>query len=224
MRTIAKLFGHSPFAPLQMHMNKVTDCVEKVSEIFSALDKGEQENIEALARELSTLEHTADLAKNDIRNNLPKGLFLAVNRANILEILALQDSIADKSEDIGVLLTYRKLGIADEMKEHFNAFLEKNLDTFHAAERIIQQMDELLQTSFGGKEAEKVKKMVDEVAFKEHEADLLQQELLKKLFSIENKLSYSSFILWLRTIETLGAISNLAEKLGNRVRMTLELK
>ncbi|MFQ5823204.1 MAG: TIGR00153 family protein [bacterium] len=224
MRTIARLFGRSPFAPLQSHMNKVADCVHKVGEFFEAIQKGNQNTVENLAKEVSELEHTADLTKNEIRNNLPKGLFLPVDKGNLLEILAIQDSIADKAEDIGHLLILQKLDMPAELKDDFKAFLAKNIESFNVAQRIIQKMDELLESSFGGIEAEKVKTMVDEVAYKEHESDLLQQTLLRNLFSLEKRISYSSFILWLRIIETIGAISDLSENLGDRVRATLEIK
>ncbi|MFQ6112890.1 MAG: TIGR00153 family protein [bacterium] len=224
MRTIARLFGRSPFAPLQSHMNKVVNCVHKVGEFFEAVQEGDQSAVEKLAKEVSELEHTADLTKNEIRNNLPKGLFLPVDKGNLLEILAIQDSIADKAEDIGHLLILQKLDMPAELKDDFKAFLAKNIESFNVAQRIIQEIDELLESSFGGIEAEKVRKMVDEVAYKEHESDLLQQTLLKNLFSLGKKMPYSSFILWLRIIETIGAISDLSENLGDRVRATLEIK
>ncbi|MFQ5639564.1 MAG: TIGR00153 family protein [bacterium] len=224
MRTIAKLFGRSPFSPLQSHMNKVADCVHKVPKLFEALQKNDHDAIKKIAEEISELEHAADLAKNDIRNNLPKGLFLAVDKETLLSILAIQDSIADVSQDIGYLLVLRKLKMREVFQDDLKAFLDKNIESFGVAQAIIQEMDELLESSFGGFEAEKVTKMVDEAAYKEHEADLLQKKLLKKLFNLETELPYPNFILWLRIVKTLGAISDLSENLGNRVRMTLDVK
>ena len=224
MRTIAKLFGRSPFSPLQTHMNKVTECVQKVSDFFEALQSGDQNRLESLVKEVSELEHAADLAKNDIRNNLPKGLFLPVDKGNLLEILAVQDRIADKCEDLGDLLVIRKLEVPQQIKQDFRQFLDKNLESFDVAKRIIQQMDELLESSFGGFEAERVTKMVDEAAFKEHEADVMQKTLQKTIFGMEKNLSMGSFLLWLKIIETLGSISDLSENLGNRVRMILDVK
>ena len=224
MRTIAKLFGRSPFMPLQSHMGKVAECVQKVPELFQALKQGQYDAIDKLAVELSDLEHAADLAKNDIRNNLPKGLFMPVDKETLLSILALQDSIADTAEDIGDLLGLRQLKMQDSFQDDLDAFLAKNMESFEVAHRIIREIDELLESSFGGLEAQKVIKMVDEVAYKEHEADLIQQTLLKKLFNLQPEIPYPDFLLWLRVFEMLGRISDLSENLGNRVRMTLEVK
>jgi len=224
MLTILKLFGRSPFAPLQSHMDKVAGCVHLLPDLFMALNAGDQTSLNEIAKKISEQEHQADLTKNDIRNHLPKSLFLPIDRSHLLEILAIQDSIADKAEDISVWTTIKPLVISPACKEDFNAFLNKNIESFDGAYLIIKELHELLESSFGGIEAEKVKTMVDSVAFKEHEADMIQRKLLKDLFCNESEMSFGTFLLWQRVFEAVGALSNLSEKLANRIRMTLELK
>ena len=224
MRTIAKLFGKSPFAPLGTHMKIVAKCMEKLSEIFELLVEGKYEKLEEEAQALSKLEHEADLTKNDIRNHLPKNIFMPVDRSHFLEILAIQDGIADKAEDIAQLLTLRRLEKFDLFKEDFLSFYEKNLEAFVSTEQIIKEIDELLESSFGGIEAEKVKDMVDQTAYIEHEADTIQHTFLKKFFAHSDDLSPPIFYLWMRLIKEVGAIADLSEKLANRIRMVLEIK
>lgn len=224
MLTIAKLFGKSPFAPLQTHMKKVAECVEKLTDIFDVLQNGDMEKIEKLAIELSHLEHQADLTKNDIRNHLPKSLFLPIDRSHFLEILSVQDSIADKAEDVGLLLSLRPLEKFQDFKSDLQALCKKNAEVFWDAKQIIEEIDELLEASFGGIEAEKVKSMVEATAYKEHEADRMQRSLMKQLFAKGDSLSAPAFYHWMRLIEEIAAISNLSEKLANRIRMVLELK
>ncbi len=224
MRSIAKLFGRSPFVPLQTHMAKVAACIEELPKAFDASKAGDRKAVEQLSAKISKLEHNADLVKNDIRNHLPKGLFLPIDRSHLLEILSIQDDIADKAENIGVLLTLKPLVMVEAFKENFKAFLNKNLESFYAVHLVIQQLDELIETGFGGVEAQKVRDLVDDVALKEHEADLIQRALLKDLFAHEEELTHGSFHLWLRVFREVAALSNLSEKLANRVRMTLEFK
>lgn len=224
MRSIAKLFGRSPFVPLQTHMAKVAACIEELPKAFNASKAGNQKTVEQVSSKISKLEHNADLVKNDIRNHLPKGMFLPIDRNHLLEILSIQDDIADKAENIGVLLTIKPLDMIEAFKENFEAFLNKNIESFHAAHLVIKQLDELIETGFGGAEAQKVRNLVDDVALKEHEADLIQRALLKDLFTNETDLTHGSFHLWLRVFREVAAISNLSEKLANRVRMTLEFK
>jgi uncharacterized protein len=221
---IINLFGRSPFAPLQSHMEKVASCVYLVNDLFASLEKKDYQAVEQIAGKISELEHQADLTKNDIRNHLPRSLFLPIDRGYLLEILSTQDKIADKAEDIAVLSTLKTIEILPTFKEELKDFLNKNIEAFDGVFLIIKEMHELLESSFGGMEAEKVHSMVERVAFKEHEVDVIQRKLLKKLFMAENEMSYSTFHLWQKIFEALAAISNLSENLAFRVRMTLELK
>ena len=224
MRTIAKLFGRSPFVPLQSHMNKVCACVDKIVEVFEALARGDYEQIDALAKVISQLEHEADEVKYDIQNHLPKRMFLPVDRGKLLDILGTQDSIADKCENIAVLLTLKRISMPDVLRETFKSYLQKNVEAYYTARDIIEQFDELVETRFGGVEAERVKKMVDDVAYKEHEVDLMQRDLLKILFSLDDRMSVSEFHVWNHIVRQVSELSNVSERLANRVRTTLVLK
>lgn len=223
LKTILSLFGRSPFAPLQSHMEKVKSCVHMMTELFEALEKKDYTRLAEIAEKISEFEHEADLTKNDIRNHLPKSLYLPIDRSQLLEILAIQDNIADKVEDVAILCSLKKIEMIDDFKADFDEFLKKNIDCFNGAALIIKEMHELLESSFGGIEAEKVRQMVDDVSFKEHEADLVQRRLLKNFFKAENEITYSSFYLWQKIFESVGAVANLSEKLAYRVRMTLNL-
>lgn len=222
MKALASLFGKSPFFPLQEHMERVADCVLKLKEIFSALKDKDWDKIEALAKEISKLEHLADLTKNDIRNQLPKSLFLPIERETLLNMLSIQDTIADTAEDIAILLTLKKIQIHETLFKEFEAFLNKNIQCFEKAHEVILELHQLVQSSFGGIEAESVRAMAEDVAYQEHQVDLAQRKLLKNLFNMEDKLSYASFHMLMRILESISKISDLSEKLSNCIRTTIE--
>lgn len=224
MLTILKLFGRSPFAPLRKHMERVALCVHKLEELFAIMKENDYQGVVRTAELIKQLEHEADRAKNDIRNHLPKSLFLPIDRYQLLEILSLQDHIADRAEDVAVLCTLRELQMPATWQETFERFLQKNIEAFTGAEKIIAELQDLLESSFGGHEAEKVRSMVDHVAFLEHQADQIQFQLMRHIFSEEVTLPTNLFILWQKIFAKLGEIANLSESLANRVRMTLELK
>ncbi len=223
MFSIAKLFGRSPFAPLQSHMEKVSDCVLLLDPLFLALKEKDYKKVIEIKKSISKKEHLADLTKNDIRNHLPKSLFLPIDRSSFLDILTLQDSFADKAEDIAVIVTLKELKHFEDL-EGFEEFYKKNIESFILAHEVIKEFDNLIESSFGGIEAEKVKRMIEDLAFKEHELDIFGYNLLKKLYSLTDKFSYSTFNLWSTILKEVGEISNISEKLGNKIRMILELK
>ena len=222
MRALASLFGKSPFFPLQEHMDRVSDCIRKLETTFVALKEQDYEKVGSLSKEVSKLEHLADLAKNDIRNQLPKSLFLPIEREMLLNMLSIQDNIADTAEDIAILLTLKKLKIKEDLFSDFEHLLKKNIHCFEKAHEIISTLHELFQSSFGGVEAESVRAMAEDVAYQEHQVDLEQRKLLKKLFNLEEELSYSSFHLLMKILESTAKISDLSEKLANCIRITIE--
>lgn len=224
MLTLGKLFGRSPFKALQAHMEDVAKCVELVPSLFEAVFQKRFDDLEKISKDISKAEHKADLSKNDIRAHLPRSLFLPVRREDLLEILTLQDSIADVSEDIGILVTLKPLEQVPFNQDLFQQFLDKNLETFRRTMEIIHELPDLLEASFGGSEAEKVFNMVEEVTLLEHQVDVLQRKLLKQLFSEGDDIPHTLFTLWMRTLDRVGAISNLSENLALWVRRTLEIK
>ncbi len=224
MRTISKLFGRSPFVPLQGHMEKVAACVEQTRPILQAFRAGDAARVETLATAMSQAEHEADQIKQDIRNHLPRGMLLAVAQDRLIEVLVTQDAIADKAENLARLLELRLLPMVEGFEQPFDRFVDKNLETFAQAHQIIEQLDELVETAFGGVEAERVRDMVDRVAHLEHEADVQQHALLKVLLAHEAQLTPGELYLWLQILRQLSEISNLSERLANRVRTMLEIK
>jgi predicted phosphate transport protein (TIGR00153 family) len=224
MRTIAQVFGRSPFIPLQSHMEKVRECVDLVPSVVTAFIAGDSDRVGELAEKISKLEHEADLVKHDIRDSLPRSLFLPVHRSSLLKVLAIQDGIANRAENIAVLLTFKTVRPVDAISRLVETFVEKNLEAFSGASLIIGQLDELLETGFGGTEATKVREMVDGVSKLEYDADLLQRALLRELFSHEDELSYGDFFLWTRIVRQISQIGDRSENLATGVRTMLETK
>jgi predicted phosphate transport protein (TIGR00153 family) len=224
LTTIARIFGKSPFAPLQSHMKKVSSCIKKLTEIFEGLCDKSPEELETLVEELSKLEHEADLTKNDIRNHLPKSLFLPIDRSQFLEILAIQDGIADQAEKIGHLLTLSPLQDFGSYCVNLHTLYKKNIEAFWDTRTVIKELHELVEASFGGIEAEKVKKIIENTSYKEYEADKLKHQFMKDFFQAAESIPMPFFYLYIRLIEEINKISHISESLANRIRMILELK
>ena len=224
MSTIGKLFGRSPFGLLQRHMEQVGKCVAKMEESLLAFKEGNWNQVETLADQVSRLEHQADQIKDEIRNKLQRRFFMPIDRGQILEILSIQDNLADTAEDVSVLLTIKHLATPESVITSFQEFRESNIKAFRLAEAIINDLDELLETGFGGAEAEKVRSVVHDISYAEHQADVLQRDLLKKVFSDETCLSAADLNMWIQLIKNLAYLSNLSENLADRIQMTLDLK
>ena len=132
MRTtnpIASLLGSSPFKPMQAHMKIIRECVSEVPGLFEALVAGNQQGISDHKDRIFAKEHEADLLKNDLRVHLPKSLFMPVDRRDLLELLELQDSIANTAQDIAGLMLERDMSIPADMQEPLLALVQRCVDT-----------------------------------------------------------------------------------------------
>ena len=155
MSTIGRLFGRSPFGQIQSHMEQVSKCINKMAESIEAMTAGRHEELEAFAYEVSRMEHQADQIKDDIRNHLLRSFFMPIDRGDVMEILSLQDSLADTAEDVCKVMTMKKLPFPDGVREEFESFVELNLKAFKGVASIISDLDELIESGFGGAEAER---------------------------------------------------------------------
>ena len=221
MRSILGIFGKSPFGHLQQHMRKVKECVDRTPPLIEALVKGDYDEVEKEASLISKLEHKADLMKDIIRNELPRNIFMPVNRGDLLSVLSCQDDISDTAEDVGVLLTLRKMVLPKELESDLNVFLNKVMIVCNQAFTIMEEIDDLVETSFRGLEAEKVIKMIDELGTMEWEADKKQLILAKKLLAMEDSLKPLDIFMWMKIFEKIGDLANDAERMGNRLRLML---
>lgn len=224
MSTIGKLFGRSPFGQIQQHMDQVSKCIHKMSEAIDVVKAGRFQELERFSVEVSQLEHQADQIKDDIRGRLLKRVFMPINRSEVLEILSLQDSLADTAEDICKVLTLKSLPMPEDLKQDFDQFVEHNLQAFNIVANVIGQLDELIESGFGGVEAERIRGLAKDAAFAEHQADLIQLQLLKKIYAHDGDMTVGEFHLWMRLTRLLSRISNVSENLANRILKTLSLK
>jgi predicted phosphate transport protein (TIGR00153 family) len=224
MQYFSKLFSRAPFDLLELHMEKVIACLVKLDEVLKIFEDTELSTLESFAESVSELEHEADLIKNDIRQTLPQSYLFSVDRANFLEILAVQDDLADVAEEIANILTIKQIQIPPKIRNALHEYKNKNMEAVWDVKEIVFSFEELLEASFGGPVAEKIQNKIDETAFKEHESDMMKRKLLKELFTISESLSTPDFYLWVHLIEAIGKISHSAEKLALRIGMLLDFK
>jgi len=218
---IASLFAHSPFKPVQKHMAVVAECVAEVPALFEALIANDQAGIEKSKDFIFTKEHEADAIKNDLRAHLPKSMFMPVDRRDLLDLLGMQDSIADTAQDIAGLLVERDMQVPPGMADDLRALVARCVDAVNQAGVVIAELDELVETGFGGREAETVAGMIEKLNLIEDDTDKLGMALSKALFAQEDSLKPVAVIFWYELIQWIGDLADYAEKVGDRLRLLI---
>ena len=127
-----------------------------------------------------------------------------------------------------ILPTYNEkdniIPLIDELSDTLKEYIDGNLNTFLKVKEVMRELDAIIESGFGGTEANRVNAMIEDVAIAEHECDIMQRKLMKQLLDHEDELSVGDFFVWQRLLHEIAGISNYSEKLANRVRMLLTLK
>jgi predicted phosphate transport protein (TIGR00153 family) len=218
---LANLFGRSPFKPLQQHMIAAADCARLVVPLLEALCDGDQARVETIKEEIFQHEEKADSIKNELRAHLPKSLLMPVDRRDLLEVLQMQDSVADTTQDIAGLLVERQMEVPEMMKEPLLILARRCVDTCDEAAKIIAETDELLEMGFRGRGATRVEEMANALNLIEDETDLLGIELTRILFRHEDEIKPVSVMFWYQLIQWIGDIADYSEKVGDRLRLLI---
>jgi len=215
------LFGRSPITPLQEHMYRVYTGIKHLSPLIEGMIESDQDKILAAQKEIVDGEHDADEMKRELRTHLPKGLFMPVDRRDVLDVLLRQDIIANQAKDVASLIVGRNMTLPDEMNAPFLEFTNRCIDTVKQALQTINELDELVETGFRGLEVEHVESMLVELGSIESETDTMQENLRQTLFKLEADLSPVDVIFTYRLIDWVGSVADNAERVGSRLSLML---
>ena len=221
MRTIFSMFAKSPFKPLVSHIDLVQECVNQIIPLFEFLQARDYQKVEETSKRIEKLEHKADKIKDDIRSHLPQSIFLPVDKRDFMRLLSAQDDIADAVENLAVLLRIKNLEIPGTLNESLMDLAHHVVGAANEACRMIRELEDLLEASFGGAEAEKVEKMAQNLGTAEWEADKKQFLLAQQLFSLGDQLNAADLLLINEVVKKLGGVADEAEKIGKTLRIFL---
>jgi len=218
---LANIFGRSPVQPLEKHIEVAFRCAKKLRPFFTAAVKGNWERAIAYRNEIEELEHKADDLKKQIRLHLPKSLFMPVPREDLLELLLVQDMIANRTKDVSGLVLGRKLRVPAPISKQFLEFVDRNIDAAKQARKSVRELDELFTTGFRGAEVSLVQELIEELDRIETDTDEKQAELRAALYEIEDTLKPVDAVFMYQVIELTGEIADMAERVGRRLELLL---
>ena len=218
---ILNLFGRSPVRPLQQHMAKVAECVQVLPELFEAVCAKDFALVESAQQRIGMLENEADDLKHELRLHLPRSLFLPVDRRDVLEVLAMQDKIANRAKDIAGLVRGRQMEVPDALAARFLDFVRRSVDACGQAQKTVNQLDELVEAGFRGAEVDVVQEMITELDRIEKDTDEIQIEVRTSLFDIEQDIPPIHAMFLYRLIDWVGDVADRSQRVGSRLQLML---
>lgn len=216
-----RMFGQSPIRPLQQHMEKVCECARILGPFISTVMKEDWKEATELHKDIVKLENEADDMKRATRLHLPKGIFMAVQRSDVLELITRQDMIANDAKDIAGMVLGRKMQFPGEVAQLYLELLKSCLDAVEQAFNAMNELDKVFEVGFTGREVKVVNDMVNELQAIEHDSDKLEIKIRRQLFELESELPPVHVMFLYQILEWTGRLANRAERVGDSLQMLI---
>jgi uncharacterized protein len=218
---LANIFGTSPVMPLEKHVGVAYKCTRQLIPFFEAVVSNDWEKAALVRSEIEELEHDADDLKKEIRLHLPKSLFMPVPREDLLELLLVQDMMANRTKDVSGIMMGRKMAIPPKIAGDFLTLVNRSVDAAKQARKSVRELDELFTSGFRGAEVTLVSELIEELDRIETDTDAHEAQLRTALFAIESELEPVNVMFMYKVIGLIGEIADMAERVGRRLELLL---
>ena len=177
--------------------------------------KDECGEFDALTDEVARLESEADAIKRNIRNHLPRGILMPVDKFEFFQYLREQDKVLDEVEEALFWLSFRPSSVPSEIVEEFMALVDAVIPAIEKLSELVRLATDYFRSG-SEKQRAKMKSLIRDIRQHEKEADILERELKQKIFmNIKETLAVFHLI---RLAEIVGSIADHAENASDRMR------
>jgi predicted phosphate transport protein (TIGR00153 family) len=218
---LTRLFRRSPFESLTEHIRHVDHGADLLTQYLDASSAGDWQRARELHGKITETEHSADEIKERVRSNLPNTLFLPMSRSDILILIEAQDKIINQIKDIAGLMTGRQMQFPDTLEQPVRQYLQSSIDAVHQARKVLEELDELLESGFGRNVSELIADMVTELGRLEENADREQIAVRQQLLKLERELPALEVMFLYRVIDWIGSLSDRSEEVGGRLQILM---
>ena len=216
---ISEVFSNSPLALLERHVGVCADCVERLPLYFAEAQANRWGRASDVREEICRFEGLADELKQDVRSNLPRGLWMSVSRADLLELVRVQDKMANGVKEVSGISLGRQLAFPAAMTSEVADFIDVVVQVSRVVVKIIGATRELSRSAFGTRQTNVILDFVSQVEADERRSDEMQAALRARLKEHEAELSAVDAIFLYQLLSAIGDIADNAEKVAHRAQI-----
>lgn len=192
---------------IKRHIEEVRAGIQASMDAVVAYLDGDWEKFKQMAKLADSEESDADALRREAEDALYSGAYLPVYREDFSILLDLIDDMADDAERVADFLRIETPRILPQWGGVFKQIAEKTLEAFSAFQKCFLLLYENMEKTYSA---------TKEVRNAEREIDILQDDLLHRIF--QSELSLVEKIHLRELVLKLGEISNSAENASDKVR------
>ena len=216
---ISEVISNSPLALLERHAGVCVDCVERLPLYFQEAQSGRWARAAEVREEICRFEGLADELKQDVRSNLPRGLWMSVSRADLLELVRVQDKMANGVKEVSGISLGRHLAFPSPLTEDLNEFVDEVVNVSRSVVKIISATRDLSRSAFGTRQTNAILDFVSQVEAGERRSDDMQAALRARVREHEVDLPPVDAMFLYQLLAAIGEIADNAEKVAHRAQI-----
>ena len=214
--SFTSLFYESPFKKLKDHADKVKECAWMFKRAVECYVEQDCEEFDKLTEDVAKLESQADWLKRNLRNHLPRGLLMPVDKFVLIDCLREQDHVLDNVEEALYWLSFKpEGGIPEGLVGDFLHLVDAVIPSIEKLPDMAEQAIVYFKNSTEDNR-DKLKSIIGDIHQAEKEADHLELELKKQAFAVlKDPVDIFHFV---RLVEIIANIADDAQNASDRMR------
>ncbi|MDZ7860290.1 MAG: DUF47 family protein [Candidatus Krumholzibacteriota bacterium] len=190
------------------YLDRVTTAGLIFNEGVKAYVTGKRDKFENKYKDITALESETDNVRRDIKHDLYSYMLIPESRGDVLGILETLDDIVDVCEKVLEKFSIETPKIHGFMKDDF-------LELADLSSKAVEEVVNGARAFF--REIAMVSNYVNKVQFYEHEADDIEEQLKRKIFSSSEIEDFSHKIQLGYFAEKIAAVSDVSERVCERL-------
>lgn len=144
---------------------------------------------------------------------------MSVSRADLLELVRMQDKMANDTKDVVGLSLGRELAFPAPLEKSLAKYIATVVASVDAAVEVVSATRELSRAAFGARQLKAITSKSAAVERLERKSDEMQTRLRAKLKSHEESISAIDAIFLYQLLSQIGDIADSAEKVAHRAQI-----
>ncbi|MDK2906824.1 MAG: uncharacterized protein PWQ66_785 [Petrotoga sp.] len=159
------------------HLEKVEEGLNLLTELIEFYVTNDMDKSVELSKQISNVESQADTLRRKTESEMYQGAFLPNFRGELLELIEAVDKVMNKTQTVSEILVFQKPKIPEDFREDFLKQCGLVKKTYKFLKKSIENVFENI---------EKSGEYIQKVELHEHEEDILEKDMLRRLFEINN--------------------------------------
>ncbi len=220
MRMRIPFFGlvaeRSPMAGLLDHYGQIEAAMSLIQESLLCYIGGGRacKDFQSLKAEVDQLEEAADKIKRRIRNHLPRGLFMAVDKTLFLNYTRAQDNILDEAQDALDWLSMRTVSVPEEFRAQTLNLVDEAVKTVETLKPALESTVKLVHSDIYDRKA--TKETYQAVRDQHKKVRLAKAALSRAVY--ESDLEFKAIYQLLHVFDGMHSMSHNAENCADILR------